>query len=177
MKIVKNLLLVLTGFVGCLLVAALLMRKNFTVERDITINKPRTQVFHFLKYLKNQDRFSKWANIDPGMKKEYIGVDGTVGFVSKWESKNKDVGVGEQEIKKIVDGERIDYELRFKVPFEGTDPAYIMTENAGENQTRVKWGYVGKMPYPMNLCIPMLTGMMEKDLDTGLTNLKTILEK
>jgi hypothetical protein len=36
--------------------------------------------------------------MDPDMKKTYRGTDGTVGFVSEWESNKKDVGTGEQEI-------------------------------------------------------------------------------
>ena len=52
--------------------------------------------------------------MDPDMKKTYRGTDGTVGFVSAWDSEKDDVGKGEQEIIKITDGERIDYELRFQ---------------------------------------------------------------
>ena len=85
------------------------------------------------------------------MKKTYSGTDGTVGFVSAWESDNKDVGIGEQEIKKITEGERIDFELRFFEPFESTDPAYMTTESVSENQTKVKWGFNGHMDYPMNI--------------------------
>ncbi len=47
------------------------------------------------------------------MKTEYRGTDGTVGFVSAWDSPVRDAGKGEQEITKIDDGKRIDYELRF----------------------------------------------------------------
>ena len=71
------------------------------------------EVFDYVKYLKNQDNFSKWASMDPDMQKTYRGTDVTVGFVSAWASDNPDVGVGEQEIKAITAGQRIDFELRF----------------------------------------------------------------
>jgi hypothetical protein len=93
------------------------------------------EVFDYVRLLNNQDNFSKWATMDPAMKKSFSGTDGTVGFVSAWESKKKDVGKGEQEIIKITEGQRIDYELRFKEPFEATDLAYITTEPISENQT------------------------------------------
>jgi hypothetical protein len=40
--------------------------------------------------------------MDPNMKKTYTGTDAEVGFISAWESTDKNVGVGEQEIKKII---------------------------------------------------------------------------
>ncbi len=41
-----------------------------------------------------------------------------------WSSENEKVGAGEQEIIAIVEGERIDFELRFLAPFRSTDPTY-----------------------------------------------------
>lgn len=113
------------------------------------------------------------------MKKEFVGEDGTGGCISAWDSNVKDVGKGEQKIIKIADGQRIDYELHFIKPFESTDYAYMAVEPVSDNQTRVKWGFTGKMKYPMNLM--MLTMNMEKmlapDLEKGLNNLKANLER
>ena len=70
-------------------------------------------------------------------------------------------------------------ELRFIKPFEATDNAYMTTEAINENQTKVKWGFNGKMTYPMNLMLLFMN--MEKMLGDyilqGLNNLKTIEEK
>jgi hypothetical protein len=113
------------------------------------------------------------------MKKSYKGTDGTVGFISRWESNKKEVGWGEQEIKKITEGERIDFELRFIKPFEATEPAYMTTEAVNENQTKVVWGFSGHMNYPMNLMLLFMDmeEMIGGDLETGLNDLKTILEQ
>jgi uncharacterized protein YndB with AHSA1/START domain len=179
MNILKKLLIVLAIIVAIPLIIALFLKKDYAVEREITINKPRHEVFNYIKYLKNQDNFSKWATMDPDMKKTYRGTDGMPGFVSAWESDNPDVGIGEQEIVKIVEGERIDYELRFIKPFEAKEPAFMTTESLAENQTRVLWGFNGHMDYPMNLMFLFMDmeKMIGDDLETGLTNLKTILEK
>lgn len=179
MRIVKKIFFVIVIVIAALLIVALFAKKNYAVEKEIVINKPRQEVFDYIKLLKNQNNYSKWATMDPGMKKEYTGTDGTVGFISAWDSEKKDVGKGAQEIKKITDGERIDYELRFIKPFESTEQTYMATDAVSANQTKVRWGFNGRMNYPMNL---MLLGMnMEKmvgdDLQTGLVNLKTILEK
>ncbi len=160
-------------------IVALFIKKEYAVEREVTINQPKQEVFDYIKILKNQDNYSKWAQMDSNMKKTYKGTDGTNGFVSAWESTKKDVGKGEQEIKNITDGERIDYELRFIEPFQSTESAYMITENISENQTKVKWGFNGHMAYPMNLMFLFMNfeKMIGDDLETGLKNLKTILEK
>ncbi len=177
MRILKNILIILVVLVVILLVAALFINKDYSVVREVTINKPKTEVYDYIKYLKNQNDYSKWAKMDPNMKKEFRGTDATVGFVSAWEG-NKDVGKGEQEIKKIAGGDRIDYEIRFKKPFESTAQAYMSTEAVSDNQTKVKWCFSGHMPYPMNI---MRIFGMEKhvgnDLQTGLDNLKALQEK
>ena len=178
MKILKTILITVGILIAIPLIVSLFVKKDYEVEREITINKPKEEVFDYVKLLKNQNNYSKWATMDPDMKKTYRGTDGSVGFVSAWESDNKDVGKGEQEIKKITEGERIDFELRFFEPFESTEPAYMTTESVSENQTKVRWGFNGHMDYPMN--IMMLFMDFEKiigdDLDTGLKNLKSVLE-
>lgn len=179
MRILKIILIVILILIAIPLLTALFVKKDYDVEREITINKPKQEVFDYIKYLKNQDHYSKWAMMDPDMKKTYRGTDGTVGFVSAWESNKKDVGTGEQEIKKITEGERLDFELRFIKPFEATEAAYMVTEPVSENQTKVRWGFSGHMNYPMNLMMLFMDfdEMIGDDLATGLQKLKTVLEK
>src|SRR3970282_2810088 len=138
MGIMKKILIALAILIAIPLIVALFVKKDYAVEREISINKPKQEVFDYVKLLKNQDSYSKWATMDPNMKKTYRGTDGTVGFVSAWESKVDSVGVGEQEIKKIVEGERIDFELRFIKPVEATEPAFITTETVSKNQTKTQ---------------------------------------
>ncbi len=179
MKILKKLFIALGGVIAIALLVAFFVKKDYTVEREIVINKPKAEVFAYLKHLKNQDHYSKWNNIDPNMKKTYRGTDGTIGFISHWESNHEEVGWGEQEIKKIIEGERIDCELRFIKPFESTEQVFMSTKDLNENQTQVKWGFNGHMNYPMNLMLLFMDfeQMIGNDLQIGLTNLKHILEK
>jgi uncharacterized protein YndB with AHSA1/START domain len=179
MRLIKTVLLVAAGFLATLLVTAAFLKKDLAIERQITIERPKAEVFAYIKMLKNQNKFSKWANIDPAMKSTFHGKDGAVGAVSAWESEHESVGVGEQEIKSIVEGQKIEYELRFKKPMEATDQAYMITESAGPNATVVKWGFRSHMGFPGNLVLIFmnLEQMLSADLDTGLYNLKKILEK
>lgn len=179
MKVLKTTLTVIAILVAVPLLVALFVDQDYAVEREIVINKPKQEVFNYVKFLKNQDNYSTWATRDPNMKKTYTGTDGSVGFVSAWESEDIEVGKGEQEIKNIVDGERIDFELRFYEPFEATEPAAMVTESVSDNETKVKWGFNGHMDYPMNLMLVFMNMEEEigNDLQTGLDNLKIQLEK
>lgn len=179
MKNLKKIFAVIAIIIAIPLVVALFVKKDYVVEREIIINKPKAEVFEYIKFLKNQDNYSKWNMMDPDMKKTYQGTDGTIGFISAWESKMENVGAGEQEIVNMIDGERIDMKLRFKVPFEAQNDAYMITEDMSNNQTKVKWGFKGAFPYPFNLMGLFMD--MEKavggDLEVGLQNLKNLLEK
>lgn len=178
MKVLKKILIALLIIIAIPLIVALFVKKDYSVMREIVINKPQAEVFNYVKYLKNQNNYSKWANMDPNMIKTYTGTDGTVGFISAWDSKNDEVGKGEQEIKKITEGSRIDYELRFIKPFESTEQAYMITEAASPTQTKVKWGFEGHMAYPMNIMMLFMDfdKMIGSDLNTGLDKLKTVME-
>lgn len=179
MSIILTAFTILFGIILLLLIIALFIKKEYTIEQAVVINKPKAFVYDYLRLLRNHNNFVKWSMIDPNMKKEYTGTDGTVGFVSAWDSTNKQVGKGEQEVIKMAEGEKIDYELRFIRPFEGISYASIATVAVGEQQTRVIWVFNGKMKYPTNLMLLFmnLEKMLAKDLDEGLVTLKNILEK
>ena len=179
MKIFKKILIVVGILIAIPLIIALFVKKDYRVDKEVVINKPKIEVFDYIKFLKNQDDYSKWNSIDPNMKKTYRGTDGTVDFVYRWESDNEEVGWGEQEIKNITEGERIDFELRFIKPFESTESIFMTTQDVAENQTKVKWGFSGHMDYPFNMYLLLMNfeEMIGDDLQIGLEKLKTQLEK
>jgi uncharacterized protein YndB with AHSA1/START domain len=178
MKILKIIGLVILGLIVLLLLVSAFVNKDMNVTKEVIINKSRQEVFAYVKLLKNQDNYSKWGSMDPNMKKSYSGTDGTIGFVSAWDG-NKDVGAGEQEIIKIDEGNRIDYALRFTKPFKSKADCFITFADAGENQTKVQWGFKSKMTYPMNIILLFMSAdeMVGKDFETGLSNLKKVMEK
>ena len=179
MKIVKIILIVIVVIVAIPLVGALFIKGDYAVERETTVKKSKAVVFDYVKHIKNQNNYSVWNMKDPHSKMEYKGEDGTVGFVSSWDSDSADVGKGEQEITKIADGSRVDMELRFKKPFEQTDYAYMTTDMVDSTQTKVVWGFNGTMKYPFNfMCLFMdMDKMLGPDLQKGLDNMKAIVEK
>ena len=165
-------------FVVAAAAAVIVAPTHCAVEREVVINKPRAEVFEYVKHVKNQSDWGPWFKKEPTMKQEFRGTDGEIGFVSYWKGDLDDTGEGEQEIKRVVPNERLDTELRFKTPFESKADAYLITEDAGENKTRVRWGFNTEFPRPMNvfLVVADVDAMLGKDYEEGLSSLKTILE-
>ena len=176
MNIFIIILLVLAGAISLLFIIALFIKKDYTIHCEIIINAPLQKVFDYIKQLKNQDNFNKWVMVDPGMKKEFKGTDGTVGFIYAWNG-NKKAGEGEQEIKSIVEGKSIETEIRFIRPFASVAYANMHTAAVSANQTKVSWSNAGAMKYPLNIMVSMVEKMLAKDMDTSLSTLKSILEK
>ena len=116
---------------------------------------------------------------DPNLSKEFSGTDGTPGFTYRWNSEMKQVGQGEQEIKQIIEGERIDYEIRFIKPFTGTSFSSLITQTTDNGQTQVTWTFSGERNFIMCLfqLLLNLSKALGKDLQTSLQNMKTVLEK
>jgi len=111
------------------------------------------------------------------MNKMYRGTDGTVGFIYGWDSKNKNVGAGEQEITGIKDGKSIEYEIKFFRPIQNTGISKFQIDESGDNSSSVTWSFNSPSKFPYSLLAPIFRKMMGKDIQKGLGNLKTILEK
>jgi hypothetical protein len=112
------------------------------------------------------------------MEKKFTGVDGEVGAISYWNG-NKDVGEGEQEITRIIEGKRVEAELRFMKPFKSTSDSYLDLVELGNGKTKVTWGFKGENKFPMSIMMLFMNmdKAVGKDFEEGLLNLKSILEK
>lgn len=170
------LLLVVVAIVAAVLLIALFVEKEFSLTKETIINQPKQQVFDYAKRIRNQEHYSVWVMADPKIKIVYTGTDGTVGFTSSWESKEKNVGVGAQEIIELQEPERIKVEIRFKKPFEGTNYATTTLTALGEKQTKVSLEFTGKSAYPMNIMNLFMNRLVGRDMQTNLTNMKRNLE-
>ncbi|AUP81704.1 polyketide cyclase [Flavivirga eckloniae] len=170
-------LYVIIAIVAIFILLALIAPKKYQVNRSIVINKSLPKVFQYLKHIKNQDEWSPWKKKDPDMKQEFIGTDGEVGFITKWDG-NKDVGLGEQEITNIVENECVESRLRFFKPWKSESDAVIKVEDVGVNATKVTWGFSGVNKVPVNIFMMLydVDKHVGKDFEEGLASLKKILE-
>jgi hypothetical protein len=169
-------LLSFSALIAIVLIAAFFMKKDYSISASTVINRPRNDVFNYVKILKNQENYSKWVMADPNSKLNYIGEDGTIGFISQWESELKNVGIGEQEIMYINENDSYQVEIRFKKPFEGVSQAITTTEAISDNQTKVTTTFLTSTPFPMNVMVPFISKMLKKDMDGNMSRLKANLE-
>ena len=169
---------ILLGILALIVLLALIAPKSYEVKRSILINKPVHETFRYLKIVKNQDYWSPWKQKDPNMKQTFTGTDGEVGFVSRWEG-NKDVGVGEQEIKGIIENNIIETELRFYEPWKSVSDGYLKVNSVENSKTEVIWGFTGKNAIPFNIFMMFFSmdKTVGKDFEEGLECLKRTLEK
>jgi len=148
------------------------------IERNVMVNKPLNEVFNYLKLVRNQDNFSVWNMEDPTKNVDFVGTDGTVGYIYKWDSPtNKNVGAGEQEILAIDEGKSILYEVRFFRPMKNVAQVSFQTQALSPTQTQVEWKFNGKSVFPFSLLKSVFANMLGKDMQKSLDNLKGILEK
>lgn len=176
MNIIITLLLAVAGFIALLLIIAFFMKREHFAKREIIIHAPRQKVFDYLKFLKNQDAFNTGAMAGADRKREFKGTDGTVGYIYSW-SGDKNAGEGEKEIKNIIEGKRIETEIRFVKPMVTSATIIMEMESLPGDLTKVYWSNAGTLKYPVNIMIPMVEKSVAKGIDVSLPALKSILEK
>ncbi len=173
-----NTILIVIGIIfAIILIAAAILPKKTTIVADILIEKPVSTVFDYVKFQNNQHHYNKWVMADPNAEFKNSGTDATVGFKLYWNSKNNNVGEGEQELIEIVDQQKIVNEIRFIRPFSGTSLSTMSLNENNENNTKVSLTFESVAKYPYNLMSALMSSVLKKDMDITLNNLKTNLEK
>lgn len=178
MHILLIILLVIAGLIVLILLLAFVGKKEYSLSRSISINRPVTEVYGYLRFLKNQDEYNVWTMMDPEMKKIYTGTDGQVGFIYAWDG-NKQAGAGEQEIIALSENEEVTINVRFKRPFPGLIHTPLSTEKIDDQQTRVTWSMKSRMAFPRNIFLYFINmdKVLGKELEKSLSKLKVRMEK
>jgi len=169
-------LIVIASIVAAIFLLAAFIKKEYRIERNVLVERPVADVYNYVKYLRNQENFSKWVMQDPTMQKEFRGVDGTVGAVYGWNGNNK-VGEGEQEIVGLEENKKVNIQIRFVRPFKNVahTPFDLYSDSPGK--TRIKWTMIGANKFPMTLMNLFIDSLLGKDMQESLNNLKKNLEK
>ena len=178
---VLKIIVVLVAIISVALVVAMFSKNKYSLSREVTINKPRQEVYDYLKLLHNQKAFSKWLSLDPDTEISYKGAaDGTSGAILTFNSKDKKAGRGEWEMKRLSATERIDFELRFLAPYNFTANGYFALSDTGApGETKVLWVYNSGMKWPANFMLLFLDmdKIIGNDIAESLANLKHNLER
>ena len=62
---------ILLGIVALILILGMIAPKNYDMSRSIEINRSVSDVYNYLKYIKNQDEWSPWKKKDPNMDQSF----------------------------------------------------------------------------------------------------------
>ncbi|HVW97023.1 MAG TPA: hypothetical protein VHA56_13715 [Mucilaginibacter sp.] len=72
MSILLILLEIIAAIILIVLFAAIMVKKEYAVQRQIVISKNSSDIFGYIRMLKNQQYYSKWVMMDPDAKKKNL---------------------------------------------------------------------------------------------------------
>lgn len=171
MKTLKTILIVIVVIIAIPLILGLFAPKHFYSERSIIIDRPKDEVFNYIRFVRNQDNFGVWQLSDPNLKFVEEGTDGTEGYKYTWDGEK--TGQGSQTIILVAPTDSVVNELDFG--FGDPVQSFFKVYAIDSTSTEVIWGLRGTSPYPLN--VMNLFFDVGKDFEQGLANLKNVLEK
>jgi len=173
-KIALVLLIVVAGIFGM----GAAQPDDFRVVRTATVDAPPADVFPQVGDLHNWDHWSPWAKLDPNAKNTFEGPESGEGAVFSWDGNDK-VGAGRMTVLESRPNEYLKIKLEFKRPMEDTSTTVFEFKPDGD-KTVVTWSMAGHHQNLIGKTICMLMNMdkvVGGQFETGLTNLKSIVEK
>jgi len=173
----KKIAVAIVVLIAALLVYAATQPDTFRVERSATMKAPPETIYAVLSNFQKWGSWSPWEKKDPAMKRTFGETTSGKGAKYAWEG-NKEVGKGSMEIVEATPPSRLVLRLDFLEPFEAHNMVeYTLTPVDGA--TTVNWALHGPMPYLSKvMCIFVsMDSMVGKDFETGLANLKAVVEK
>ena len=173
----KKIAIVAFVLIAGVLIFAATKPDTFRVQRAASIKAPAEKIFPLINDYRNWGLWSPWEKKDPALKRTYSGPASGKGAVYAWEG-NKDVGQGRMEITESIPPSRIKINLDFVQPFEAHNRVEFRLDPKGDT-TNVTWTMEGDTPYFAKIIHVFINmdGMVGKDFETGLANLKAAAEK
>ncbi|MGE3977346.1 MAG: SRPBCC family protein [Nitrospira sp.] len=162
--------------ISAILVYAATKPNTFRLQRSAIINAPSEKIFPFITDFHQWMAWSPWEKLDPELKRSFSGASQGKGAQYQWEG-NSNVGTGGMEILEAVPS-MIKLKLDFLKPFEAHNFAEFTLEPRGE-ATNVTWAMYGPQPFMAKVMSLFMDceKMVGPQFETGLSNLKTIVEK
>jgi len=176
MKMLKIIGIAVLVVVGAVLVLAAFRPDSFRIQRAATIKAPPEKIAAVLSDFHGWEAWSPWEKMDPALKRSYSGAAKGKGAVCAWQG-NREVGEGRMEITEAAPS-RVAIDLDFVKPFEAHNKVVFTLVPKGDS-TEVTWAMQGLLPYVAKVVHVVfdMDGMVGKQFETGLANLKAVAEK
>ena len=156
-----------------ILIAGFMQPKDLSIEHSVSINASQKVVFNQIKFFKNWANWSPLVDKEPNVKLLYLGSDGQIGSSFQW--KGDDLGEGEISNMSISNN-RLDYHVHFLTPWESKADGSLITEDLGNDITKVSWKMVKHGTFPFNAFNYFVDKIIRKDFENGLSLLKNYAE-
>ena len=149
----------------------------YHVERSATVDAPAATVFAQIDDFSVWKEWSPWEKKDPAMKRTVSTPPSGVGATYAWEG-NKEVGKGKMTITDSRPGEKVAEKLEFIEPFQSQADVTFTLAAESPTTTKVTWAMDGKHNFISKAfsVIKPMDGMIGKDFEDGLANLKKVAE-
>ena len=145
-------------------------------QRSTVIDAPPAAVYNNVSDFKNWPEWMAWAQKDPSMTYEYGEQTSGVGASYSWKSENQ--GNGSMKIVAAEPNQSMKTEIDFGEM--GTSYGSWQLEPTDDNQTKVTWGMNASEDVNFFMRGMLLAagvqGTINDDFDTGLDNLKNVVE-
>ncbi len=175
MKAIKYILVIIVTVaitaVVLFLVAAAVAPKTFTVKRTTIIHASPQNIFNQVNSLQKMEAWGPWQKQDSTIKNTYTGPVSGVGNKTLWTSKKS--GPGSMEITESS----APTSISMLVTIGNFNPFTAhFTFTPVEGGSEVTWAAGGNMNYPWNIFSMFADKTMGPDFESGLANLKSIVE-
>lgn len=152
-------------------------RKEFDISRTVVINRPKEEVYNFVRQLKKEHLWMPWFKENFNGILKYKGDDGKMEALLYWKGHRR-FYEGTQKIVKLNQGKIVETRFLLVKPFRMVLLEYKGLKEIDENKTKMVWGIRGglKFPFSVMALIHPVDKAYGKDLEKGLKNIKGILE-
>lgn len=152
-------------------------RKEFDISRTVVINRPKEEVFNFVRQLKKEHLWMPWFTENFNGILKYKGDDGKLDALLYWKGHRR-FYEGTQKIVKLNQGKIIETRFLIVKPFRLVLLEYKGLKEIDENKTKIVWGIRGGLKFPFSVIslIHPVDKAYGKDLEEGLRNIKKKLE-
>lgn len=170
MKILKIVGLILVGLIAVFLLIAAFLPGEYSVSREQTVNVPVDSVFNHVVVFKDRQKWDPWLVLDPGAEvvindKEYL-----------W--KGEIIGAGKMNVLESEANKSIHSKLEFTAPNHMISDVYWKFDVIDSSSTKLTWTFTGELAYPTERYFGLfLEDMIGPQFETGLNNLKVLIEK
>ncbi len=164
--------------VAGVLVYAAFQPDTFLISRSVTINAAPERIYPYLDDFHKGELWTPYEKKDPSMKRTFSEAGSGKGAIYEFDGDRKKVGSGRLEIIDAVPPSRVVLTLDMREPMKGRNIVEYTLEPQGGG-TKVTWSMRGTNNYLGKLVCTFINvdKMVGKDFETGLVNLKALVEK